>query len=83
MKLKNEYEFVKSVFTNNLDKINNYAPKLKDSCNYQNFEKRLTFDCLYAFIGTNIICDWYTKYNCNDSHVLTLGKTVLKDLKVI
>lgn len=83
MKLQAEKEFVKKQFADNLEKIKNYAPKLKASGNYNDFETRLTFDCLRAFVGTSTLCEWYEKYNCNDKHLGTLGKTVLKELKVI
>lgn len=83
MKLKDELEFVKKQFEKNLEKIKDYAPKLKASGNYNDFEKRLTFDCLRAFVGTATICDWYEKYNCNDNHIYTLGKNALKELKII
>lgn len=83
MKLKNELEFVKIRFADHLDKINEYIPVLKESGNYNNFEKRLVFDCLRAFVGTSTISEWYEKYNCNDSHVFTLGKAALKELGVI
>lgn len=83
MKLKNEMEYVKKQFTENLDKITEYAPKLKKSGQYKDFEIRLTWDCLRAFVGTGTICLWYDKYNCNDTHITTLGKNALKELKVI
>lgn len=83
MKLQKEFEKVKNIFTENLETINKYASTLKASGEYNNFEKRLTFDCLRAFIGTYAMCEWYEKYHCNDEHIFTLGKTALKELKVI
>lgn len=83
MKLKDEKDFVKNKFAENLEKIKEYAPALKASGNYNDFEKRLTFDCLRAFVGTSTMCEWYEKYNCNDAHIFTLGKNVLKELEVI
>ena len=83
MKLQNEYATVKKAFTNNMEKIKEYAPRLKTSGQYQNFETRLTFDCLRAFVGTATMCEWYGKYECNDKHIETLGKAVLKELKII
>ena len=83
MKLKNEMEFVKKQFADNLDKIKDYAPKLKASGNYKDFEVRLAWDCIRAFVGSGTVCLWYEKYGCNDSHVTTLGKAALKELQVI
>ncbi len=83
MKLQKEFEFVKNQFADNLEKIKNYAPKLKASGNYKDFEVRLTWDCIRAFIGSGTVCLWYEKYGCNDTHVTTVGKKALKELGVI
>lgn len=83
MKLQNELEFVKTQFQNNLDKIKDYAPQLKAGGQYKDFETRLTWDCIRAFVGSGTICLWYEKYNCNDTHVTTLGKKALKELGII
>jgi hypothetical protein len=83
MKLQNEFETVKKRFADNLEKIKDYAPRLKANGDYNDFEKRLTFDCLRAFIGTQTMCEWYDKYECNDNHIYTLGKKALKELKII
>ena len=66
-----------------MEKIKKYAPLLKASGQYDNFEKRLTFDRLRAFVGASTMCKWYEKYNCDDKHLYTLGKKALKELKVI
>lgn len=83
MKLKNEYEYIKTQFQNHLEEIRDYAPKLKASGNYKDFEIRLTWDCIRAFVGSGTVCLWYDKYGCNDSHVTTAGKKALKELGVI
>lgn len=83
MKLQNEFETVKKRFADNLEKIKDYVPRLKASGEYNDFERRLTFDCLRAFIGTQTMCEWYDKYECNDNHIYTLGKKALKELKII
>lgn len=83
MKLQNEFDFVKTQFANNIDKIKAYAPKLKASEQYKDFETRLTWDCIRAFVGSGTVCLWYEKYNCNDKHITTVGKKALKDLGVI
>ena len=83
MKLQKEYNFIKSQFAANLDKIKDYAPKLKESGQYKDFEVRLAWDCIRAFVGSGTVCMWYEKYNCNDSHITTVGKKALKELGVI
>ena len=83
LKLQNEYEFVKGVFTKNIKDIKKYAPLLKEKGQYNNFERRLTWDCLKALIGYQTITEWYYKYDCNDNHIYALGSKVLKELGVI
>lgn len=83
MKLQAEYNYIKKQFEDNVEKIKDYAPKLKASGNYKDFEIRLTWDCIRAFVGTGTVCLWYEKYNCNDTHITTVGKKVLKDLGII
>ena len=83
MKLQKELEFVKTQFENNLEKIKEYAPQLKASGQYKDFEIRLTWDCIRAFVGSGTVCLWYEKYGCNDSHITTVGKKALKELGVL
>lgn len=83
MKLQKEFEFVKGQFQNNLEKIKEYAPQLKASGQYKDFEVRLAWDCIRAFVGSGTVCLWYDKYNCNDTHITTLAKKALKELGVI
>ena len=83
MKLQKEFEFVKAQFQNHLEDIKNYAPKLKESGQYKDFEVRLVWDCIRAFVGSGTVCLWYEKYNCNDSHITTIGKKALKELGVL
>lgn len=83
MKLSKEYDFIKTQFNNNINKIAEYAPRLKASGKYKNFDVRLTWDCLNAFVGSSTICAWYDKYDCNDEHIATVGKKALKELGII
>ena len=83
MKLQAEYNYIKKQFEDNVEKIKDYAPQLKASGNYKDFEIRLTWDCIRAFVGSGTVCLWYEKDNCNDTHITTVGKKALKDLGVI
>ena len=83
MKLQKEYEYVKKQFEEHLENIKDYAPKLRESGDYKDFEVRLAWDCLRAFVGTGTICLWYERYGCNDKHITTLGKKALRVLGVI
>lgn len=83
MKLQAEFENIKKVFSLNINKIKEYAPCLKASGDYKDFETRLTWECLHAFVGCTTICKWYEQYNCNNTHITTVGKRALKELGVI
>jgi len=76
MKLQNELPYVLTQFR----KINlkHYAEGLRAVGGYNDFATRLAFDCAAMSIPLNIRCDWYGKYNCNDSHLKTLYVKALK-----
>ena len=57
MKLKDELANVQAVFSENLDRIKEYAPQLKASGRYKVFENRLAWDCLKAFVGVSLAID--------------------------
>lgn len=82
MKLKNEIPFIKESFSK-LTTLSEYAKTLKASGNYKNFETRLAWDCIHATISSEIICNWYDKYDCNDDHITTAAKAVLKEMKIL
>jgi hypothetical protein len=83
MKLKNEYEYIYTQFQNHLEEIKEYALQLKASGQYKDFEVRLIWDCIRAFVGSGTVCLWYDRYDCNDSHITTVGKKALKELGVL
>jgi hypothetical protein len=83
MKLQKELPLVIETFNKNLERIKEYASVLKESGNYNDFNTRLAFDCLRAFVGTKTMCSWYEKYNCTDAHIKTLGIKALKELNII
>ena len=78
MKLKAELEFTIEKMRSILPQIEEYAPKLKASGKYKDFETRLAWDCLRVAVGSEAICQWYEKYNCTDKHIDTLAKVALK-----
>lgn len=83
LKLEKEYGYIKKQFADHLEEIQKYAPQLKESGNYKDFEIRLTWDCIRAFVGSGTVCLWYDRYDCNDSHITTAGKKALKELGII
>lgn len=80
MKLQNELNPLIERLQKIADKIPPYAQELQASGNFKNFEIRLAWDCLKAVTSTTTICDWYDKYNCNDTHITTLAKAALKSV---
>lgn len=77
MKLAPELDFVVEKFKQ-IRNLESYAEELKKSGNYNDFEARLAWDCLRLTVPSSTICEWYEKYNCNDTHITTLAKTALK-----
>jgi len=77
MKLQNELQETINRFNKIADKIVPYAEQLKASGDYKNFKIRLANDCLRAVYKSSEICDWYDKYDCNDSHITTLAEKAL------
>lgn len=65
------------------DSLNKYAKNLKESGNYKNFENRLANDLLRNFVSSATICEWYKKYNCDDTHVTSLAKKILKNFYTV
>jgi len=80
MKLESEFKNVVERLQRIKEKIPPYAEQLKASGDLKNFEKRLAWDCLRIVCGTTEICDWYKKYDANDTHIETLAKKALKEV---
>ena len=79
MKLKNELQpLVERMKKLDHDNVIKYANELKKSKDYKNFEIRISNDILYACTKPDDICDWYDKYNCNDTHKTTLAIAATK-----
>lgn len=83
MKLKNELPTIRAAFEPHAQRIKQYAEKLRANGQYKDFETRLAWECLHAFIGTEGICNWYEKYNCSDNHITTAARAVLRELNIL
>lgn len=57
-----------------------YAKLLKESNNYKDFRTRLAWDILRACYKSSELCDWYDKYDCNDSHITTAAKKAMQEV---
>ena len=81
MKLENEKQFVLNQMRKlDAEKVKAYAENVKASGDYRNFETRITNDILAACIPVSVRCDWYGKYNCNDTHITTLAKSCVNEV---
>lgn len=77
MKLAQELEAVAEKFEK-IDNLEEYAETLKKSGDYNDFETRLAWDCLWATVPTDTIYGWIEKYKCTGAHITTLAKAALK-----
>lgn len=82
MKLRSEIPYVRERFSK-IKNLQEYAVSLKANGNYKDFGTRLAWDCIYCSIPSEIVCGWYDKYNCNDNHITTLAKAVLREMEVL
>lgn len=82
MKLDKVYEDI-------IHRLEPYEDKLQDevlsvkSSEYNNFEVRLAWHILKLVVTAWEMCQWYDLYECNDTHITTLGKKVCKHFKLI
>lgn len=80
---KESYTKILEKFKKHEQDIKNYAEKLKDAGGYNNFNVRLTWDCLNQLIGTRVICDiYYDVEKLHDVHITTAGQKALKEIGI-
>ena len=65
-----------------LEKLKNHVQSVKESHEYKRLNVRIAWDIMRWRIGTSRICDWYSKYDCNDDHITTLALRCLRDSKL-
>jgi hypothetical protein len=56
-----------------------YIEVVQKEGNYKNLMVRTVNDIKYALFSPQEICSWYDEYNCNDSHITTLFKKVVRE----
>lgn len=81
MKLDNLYNDVANKVVRNISEQNliEYIHNVKTSGNYKDLTTRIVNDVKYATCSPAIICSWYDEYNCNDTHITTLFKKVVRE----
>lgn len=85
MKLQEAYNETFNVFNEiNTNEVlrrsfKNHVAMVKEKKEYKNLEKRIAWDIMHYRVGTRKICEWYNKYQCNDSHITTLALKCFRD----
>ena len=93
MKLKEIYPEVlksfKQLKLENPEQLMQHISTVKKERAYKNIEVRIAFDVARQVFPLRTICEWYDKYDCNDTHFKTIHETdfrkqiVCKSLKRI
>ena len=65
-----------------LEKLKNHIHAVKESGEYKRLNVRIAWDIMRWRIGTSIMCDWYSKYECNDDHITTLALRCMHESKL-
>lgn len=81
MKLLAIYEECTKKVTDNIsdDRLSLYVEDLKKTGNYKNLMVRVPNDVKYALFSPKTVCSWYETYDCNDNHITTLFKKIIKE----
>ena len=81
MKLQDMYQQVTSIVTSKIeaDRLMDYTNYIIAQGGYKDLATRIAHDIKFATIPASEVCRWYDEYDCNDTHVTTLFKKVLKE----
>ena len=64
------------------DKLKKHIKAVKESGECKRLNVRIAWDIMRWRIGTQRMCDWYRKYDCNDDHITTLALCCLHESKL-
>jgi hypothetical protein len=81
MKLNKIYNKVVARVTERIPEENllDYIEVVQKEGNYKNLTVRTVNDIKNAIFSSQEICSWYDEYNCNDNHITTLFKKVVRE----
>lgn len=65
-----------------LEKLKCHIKAVKESGEYKRLNVRIAWDIMRWRIGTQRMCDWYRKYDCNDDHITTLALRCMHESKL-
>ena len=81
MKLNSIYNKVAARVTKRIPEENllDYIEVVQKEGNYKNLTVRAVNDIKNILFSSKEICSWYDEYNCNDNHITTLFKKVVRE----
>ena len=86
MKLKEIYPEVlksfKQLKLENPEQLMQHISTVKKERAYKNIEVRIAFDVARQVFPLRTICEWYDKYDCNDTHLKTIFVKALKESEI-
>lgn len=82
MKLSNLVPEMEKRFAR-ITNLREYAAALKSGGEYNDYNKRLAWDCLYTVYTSAEMCEWYAEYGSNDTHITTAAKAALRNMGIL
>lgn len=81
MKLDKIYNKVVEKVTSNVKEgsLIDYIKNIEATGRYNNLTVRVVNDIKSILFSPQEICSWYDEYHCNDNHVTTLFKKVIRE----
>lgn len=81
MKLQDVYKDVTEVVTSKIEPtvLWHHTNNIIASGRYKDLATRIAHDVKFVTIPPSEVCRWYDEYDCNDTHITTLFKKVLKE----
>ena len=81
IKLRAEYDNVSKhvVACITEDNLLAHVNRIISSADYKNLTTRVANDIKCVTVPSYEVCRWYNEYDCNDDHVTTLFKTIIKN----
>ena len=81
MKLDKIYNDVANRVTEKIeeDRLIAYINAITENKEYKDLAVRVASGVEMATFQPAEICEWYSKYNCHDNHIMTLFKKVIRE----
>lgn len=81
MKLQNEYEYATNMAVGKVtdEELYNHVKRVVEQGKYNHLDVRIAHDLKFATMPSSTVCEWYDKYDCNDDHITTLYRRIIKE----